>query len=248
MMPRRGKYYAPGTGIVKAYQPRPGYYARKYYPRKRRYVSPKSYGNFSGMGEMKFVDFVNTSDNFGTVWSSMMSGDSVSNMLQDDGENERDGRIYYIHSVHVRYVIFTDNQQGTGSPANDLRGRLVLVWDKQTNSGTIAPANVMDTSAGDQTLAFRNLLFVSRYRILMDKKWQLERDAMSEGGQDFFASGSDTSPIYSFNRRFSPPIKVVCNGTGASVANVTDNSFGIIGVTNVANGILNSNVRVRFTG
>lgn len=227
---------------------RGGYTAKPYYPRGYRKVSPRGYGNFSGMGEMKFVTFKNTSDNFSAAWASMMVGDNVSNMAQGDTGSTRDGRVYHIHSVHCKFVIFADNAVGTTAPADDFRGRVVLVLDKQTNGLVVAPLNVMDTVGGDQTLSFRNLQFSGRYQILFDRSWMLERNPMSEGGQDFFASGSDTTPIFKYNRRFTPPIKVICNGTGATIANVTDFSISVIGVANITGGILNMTTRVRFTG
>lgn len=200
--------------------------------------------------EMKFADFESIGDAFAAAWTPMEDGTtlSVSSISQGDGESQRDGRKYLIHSIHMRARVNTAATESQTTPLSDLVGRFCLVQDMQTNSAQLTATEVMNGTLSNDELAFRNLQHTSRFNILWDKKWKIGRQQTNEGAINLFASGIMTTPIMSFSKTFDTPIPVICNGTGSTIAAITDNSFHVIGVGNNTTALLDYQVRIRFTG
>jgi len=206
-------------------------------------------GGFIGL-EMKFADIEANADAFATSWATMedATNDSVSGVAQGDGESQRDGRKYNIHSIHIRARINVLTVESGGAPLGDLHGRICLVWDTQTNGSQLTATDVMDGGLTDDTLAFRNLQHTKRFRVLWDRSWKINRKQTNEGAVNLFASGNETTAIMTFNRRFKTPIPVICQATTGVIAAISDNSLHIIGVANSSTALLNYQVRLRFTG
>ncbi len=207
-------------------------------------------GGFLGL-EMKFADIETDNDAFATTWATMedATNDSISGVAQGDGESQRDGRIYNIHSVHIRCVAHVAASESVVNPQSTFRGRICLVWDTQTNGAQLTATDVMDGGLTDDTLAWRNLQHTKRFKVLWDKDFTIiPYGQTNEGGVNLFANGSYTSRIFKYNKVFSKPIKVICQATTAVIAAISDNSLHIIGVANSAAVLLNMQVRIRFTG
>ncbi len=217
------------------------------YRRKRRIMNVRT-GGYQGI-ERKFVDIETQADAFATTWATMedATNDSISGVAQGDGESQRDGRKYWIHSIHIKCAVQAQAQEAQVNPLSELKGRICLVWDKQTNGAQLTATDVMDGGLTDDTLAFRNLQFTSRFQVLWDKKWKLTRHNVAQGAVDLFAATTQTTHIMTYNKIFSKPVQVICSGTTAVIANITDNSFHIIGVATNTTALLNMQVRVRFT-
>ncbi len=220
---------------------------RRRFPAKRTNVRT---GGFLGL-EMKFADIETNSDAFATTWATMedATNDSVSGVAQGDGESQRDGRKYLIHSIHIRARVFKVFTESQAAPLGDIEGRICLVWDTQTNGAQLTATDVMDGGQTDDTLAFRNLQHSKRFRVLWDKSWKLSlNNQTNEGAINLFANGTVTTPIMTFNRRFKTPIPVICSATTAVIAAISDSSLHVIGVANDAAALLNMQIRLRFTG
>ncbi len=201
--------------------------------------------------ELKFADIETDSDAFAVTWSTMedATNDSIAGVAQGDGESQRDGRTYFIHSIHIRCNIEAASQESQVTPLSNLRGRICLVWDTQTNGTQLTATDVMDGGGTDDILAFRNLQHSKRFRILWDKSWVLKREGQTnEGAIDLFAAPYATTPTFQYHRRFKKPIKVICQATTAVIAAISDNSFHIIGVSDSTVARMNMQVRIRFTG
>ncbi len=206
-------------------------------------------GGFLGL-EMKFVDTQAVSDAFTSTWATMedATNDSVSGVAQGDGESNRDGRKYLIHSIHIKARAHVIEIESATAPLPDLFGRICLVWDTQTNGAQLTATDVMDGGQSNDELAFRNLQHSKRFRVLWDKKFIIKRSNTNEGSINLFASNPTSTPIMVFNRVFKKPIPVICSGTTAVVANISDNSLHMIGVANSSTCLLTYQVRLRFTG
>ena len=104
-------------------------------------------GGYEGM-ENKFVDYnFPGTGNISATWAGSevdpATANSISVVAQGDGESERDGRVYYINSVHINgYVAKTQSEVAT-DPVPDALVRLVLVWDTQTNGAQLNGEDVM---------------------------------------------------------------------------------------------------------
>ncbi len=210
-------------------------------------------GGYMGM-EKKFADFRVDADAFTTVWAGGEMEDgtalSVSAVSQGDGESQRDGRVYYIHSINIKGHVNTTAEEAAAAPGNDQIIRLALVWDKQTNGAQLNAEDVFKTIAsGDDIESYRNLQFVQRFAVLRDMTFKMPvgSSTMNEGAVNSFASSGTKRP-FNMNYTFRTPIKVTCSGTTAAIASITDNSLHIIGTASTTATTLDYTSRLRFTG
>ncbi len=200
--------------------------------------------------ELKFADFQTQDDAFSTTWAPMEDATikSVSGVAIGDGESDRDGRKYNIHSIHIRCRVSVQNVESDTTPLGDLVGRICLVWDTQTNGAQLIATDVMDGGQTDDTLAFRNMQHTKRFRVLWDKSWKIVRNQTNEGGINLFASGNITTVIMKYNKSFKKPIPVICQGTTNTIDSMSDNSLHIIGNANSSTALLNMQIRIRYMG
>ncbi len=199
--------------------------------------------------EVKFVDVESINDAFATTWATMedATNDCVSGVAIGDTESSRDGRKYFIKSVHIRAVVHVVAAEANVNPRTDLRGRICLVWDTQTNGAQLTATDVMDGGQTDDTLAFRNLQHSKRFKVIWDKSWKLINfGQMAQGAINLFAIPATNTVIMQFHKVFPKPIPVVCTGTDATVTSISDNSLHIIGVANDTSALLNMQIRIRF--
>ncbi len=210
-------------------------------------------GGYEGR-EMKFVDYNKAADAFTVQWTGGEMEDStalsLSAVAQGDGESQRDGRVYHIHSVHIRGFIDVPVVEGATAPVGDILARLAMVWDTQTNGAQLNAEDVyLGVGAGEDVNSFRNLQNSKRFIVLKEKMLRLPRAnaQMNEGSINLFANG-DLKIHFTFNKKFNTPIKVRCSGTTAAIASVTDNSIHLIGTATATALKLTYESRVRFTG
>jgi len=204
--------------------------------------------------ELKFVDYEKTGDAFTTSWASGEMNPTtplcISAVAQGDGENQRDGRKYLLHSVHMRgKVQVSTSESGAGPPA-DVICRLLIVQDTQTNASELNAEDVMLVNAtASSVYSMRNLQEVTRFKILWDKRIRIPVSAasMNEGAINLFANANVSIP-FSFDYNFTTPVGVNCVGTTATVAAISDNSIHVIGVASSALVTLEYKTRIRFTG
>lgn len=198
--------------------------------------------------EKKFYD---TELNNSTVTSSWGTADPIalnciSAPAQGDGESDRDGRVFYINSVHIHgYCRITATEGNTAPTSNDLF-RVVLVLDKQTNAAQLTATDVMDAGGTSDVIAFRNLQYTQRFRILKDVTFTMQPQCVNEGASNLF-SNTDQYQYFSMNHIFKKPLKVQCSGTSAGVSSIVDNSLHVIACA-TANQIttLYYQARIRF--
>ncbi len=201
--------------------------------------------------ESKFVDIETDSDAFATTWATMEDGTNncVSGVAQGIGESQRIGRKYTITSIHIKCLAHVASSEAAVNPQSAFRGRICLVLDTQSNGATLTATDVMDGGLTNDFLAFRNLQFTKRFKVLWDKSFVITPiGQVNDGAVDKFSNGSYTTNMFSYNKRFGNGLNVLCDGTTAAIASITDNSLHIIGVGNSAALLLDMQVRVRFKG
>lgn len=113
-------------------------------------------------GELKYSDIAGSNvacDTTGFV--TLLNGIAVG-----DDNTTRDGRQVVITSVHIRGIVFPEDQ-ATGVNL----ARWLLVWDKAPNSSTDKPTIAQILTAGDNSLAMTNLDNRERFIILRDKQY-----------------------------------------------------------------------------
>ncbi len=200
--------------------------------------------------EMKFRD---TEVNLASVtlaWSTKNPTTvlCLNAIAQGDSPIDRDGRVYYIHSVMLKGQLTSVADQADNSPKNDLIFRVCMVLDKQTNQTELTASDVMRVVGTEDFLSFRNLDFTTRFKIIHDKNITMRRFYQNEGVSSSYASGAE-SVRWDWYHKFANPIKVVCSGTGGTIAEITNNSIQIIVCANTAAQLkLSYQARVRFSG
>ncbi len=167
---------------------------------------------------------------------------SISAIAQGDSESNRDGRKCTLTSLHIRGSVILDSSQGT-TLQDGRQCRVIIVWDTQTNAAQLNAEDVYLTPT-EISLAFRNLQFTKRFKILKDATFDLNVMAGAGNGT------ADDSPDYikHFKWNFKLKIPVIHKGTTAVVGSVTDNSLHVIAFANATGITLKYESRVRFVG
>ncbi len=155
--------------------------------------------------EFKFRDIESSTAVSTTATSNLLSG-----IAQGDTDITRDGSSCKIVSLGIRGNI-TINASAVASEV-----RLLIVLDKQTNQATFAIGDLLATA---NTIGFRNLDNNTRFRVLWDQRFNL----------------SDQGPkIVKFQKFMKLQIKQKFDGTGATVADLTQNSIHIFKISTEA--------------
>ncbi len=204
--------------------------------------------------ENKFLDSELTSTALAATWTSLNpSGtgctDSISVPAQGDGESERDGRVFYINSVHVNGFFQIPAAESAVAPPRVTFVRVILYWDTQTNAAEATATDIMDGGGSVDVLGFRNLQNSKRFIVLKDKLMKITPMSTNEGAVNLFATGVQQIH-FKFNKKFAKPIKVRTSGTTANVNVCTDNNLGIAALCDVTTQAptIQYQARVRFSG
>jgi hypothetical protein len=200
--------------------------------------------------EKKFLDKTsNTTLSSLNIWVDLSPSGTISCPAEGNGAQERDGRVFFIHSVHIKgYVLIP---RTTAPLTADIAGgsvRIVLVWDTQTNGAAVVGNDVFEPNGADTSTRFRNLEHSSRFIILKDKLITFSPDQDYDGTQ--WQIPEKRIP-FKMNKTFKKPIKVRTSGTASDVASVTDNNLALIASQSVNSPLTPSvywNSRIRFTG
>lgn len=207
---------------------------RSSYISGKRAAANRRTGGFVDV-ENKFLDSELAYTAVTTSWAALNpTGTGCTNSIsvpsQGDGESERDGRVYYIKSVHVKGFVKIDTGEDAIAPITPLHVRVIVYWDTQTNAAEATATDIMDAGGGSDVLAFRNLQNSKRFIVLYDETMHITPDLVNNGASNAFSWNQATTPFV-FNKLFKKPIKVRCKGTAANVSSVADNNIGIAAVT-----------------
>lgn len=200
--------------------------------------------------ENKFFDVERNVDAFAVTWDTMEPDTTnLTAIGQGDGESQRDGKQYAINSIHIKGFVTNTVQESSVAPDGDITVRLVLVLDTQTNGAQLTATNVMDGGQTNDIFSFRNLQFTKRFRVLWDRTFNIKVAVSNtnEGAINLFAVGENRM-TFKVNKTFKTPLMVNTSDTGADIANVTDNSIHMIGVSTSTDANVSYQCRVRFVG
>lgn len=175
----------------------------------------------------------------------------ISTPTQGDGEMQRDGKRITITSCQVKGWVERSALLNQGAMPNAERIMVALVVDTQTNGAQLDSEAVFKNLSGDADLAcspMRNLLFGPRFRVLRTEMITFNNHNGAYDGTDIEVAGNGQAFEW-FVPFKGEGFKVNFNaGTGATVANVIDNSLHIIAYASVTGVTLSYNARVRFIG
>ena len=176
-------------------------------------------------GEFKSVDTVVSQaiDQTGAV--TLVNG-----VARGDEINERTGRVLTMRSIQFNARAYATSGTGT-----DQVGRVLIVYDRQTNAAALTGAQVL---ASFDTNSPRNLENRRRFKILKD--WRFPINATGESG---------SNRVLQFYRRLRHPV-MFNSGDAGTVADITSGSIYVLTIgTNVAGataGNLVGTCRIRY--
>ncbi len=232
--PRRQVVYA---GAARR-RTRARYY--KPYLSKRKWECPK---------ELKFIDSELQDEVFTQNWAAKnpTTQNCISAVAQGDTEHTRDGRTYWISSIHIRGEFIVPAVEAATAPVADVIARICVILDTQTNGTEIVATEIMESALQDDYNAFRNLHSSQRATVLYDKRVRIVLQGRPQGAIDLFSHNRKMIP-FTFNKRFKKPIRVNTSTTAQTVGAIVDNSISVIGVASATNVTLNYTSRLRFFG
>lgn len=228
--------------------PRTSIRARKYPNRKAQYITSRamarsavvsanraaSYAKAS-TGEFKSVDVSLDSlgvDTTGTV--SLLNG-----VGRGTDIDEREGREVNMRSVQLRYIVYTNTEA-----ASDQWGRVILVYDRQSNGTAPAITDVLQTNS---ITAMRNLENRKRFKIFMDKTFVINASYQTAAALN---TASNNHFFEEYYRKLSHPV-TFNSGTAGTIADITTGSMYLITMGTAATGTTSSlcglKSRIRYT-
>ncbi len=198
-------------------------------------------GRAQGCGgtELKFHDL--DIDDANVAANGNIAEDSVLTVVQGDGESERIGRKLCVKKIGWR---FTCELLTTATVGVSESLRVILYLDTQTNGATATVTDILET---DDYQSFNNLANKGRFKIYMDRVYDLNVQAAAGDGT------TNDQPNFVINDSFyktcSIPIEYDNSaGTGA-IATMRSNNIGVLLVSSVGGRArFLSKMRIRFTG
>jgi len=176
----------------------------------------------------------------------------ISTPVRGDSEQNRDGKQIALLNVSIKGSIDLPPIELAAAPKPGVYCYVALVLDTQTNGAILKSEDVFKNTGADNVMAanpMKNLLFMSRFRILKSLRVNMTVNTLSHVANDAFSNcGKSIQFNWFVNLK---GLKVSFNaGTTADVANVIDNSLHIIAFsTSVAPApALSYNARIRFVG
>lgn len=203
---------------------------------------PRSVGNPRAITERKYFDSERSvalpvvGANFASAEVDPTTLNTIFAPTQGDDFNQRTGRKVQVLKITVNgYIICTTQTDQTTADTASLC-RILLVQDKQSNAQQLNSEDVLSSGDASQAINFfQNPAFFGRFRVLKDKRIDMQNPNMSYDGTNIEQAGIMRS--FKFNVKFKKPVVVHYNATnGGTVADVVDNSFHMVAATN-ANGL-----------
>ena len=73
----------------------------------------------------------------------------------------------------------------------------------------VTAIDVMNAATFNPT-GFRNLHNTTRFKVLWDLHWRIQRNGQTADGSGFFGNGQQSTQLHTFYKSFNPPIRVKC--------------------------------------
>jgi len=185
--------------------------------------------------ELKYNDIASASyqaDTTGTVTALNLTA-------VGDDNTTRDGRQIINKSVHVQGILSPEDRT-----TNTNLARMLLVWDSQPNSGTIAAITDILTAA--TSVAPTNLNNRERFRILRDCRYACGIN--DNTATQAFSNGNNTYMINEYVKLGG--VKTTYSGTTAAIGSVATGALLMVTIGNQAAGAAGTFIvttRLRFT-
>lgn len=144
------------------------------------------------------------------------------------GVSTRDGRAVDIKSIKIRGQLKMPESSATTSPDQARVCTVALVLDTQTNKAQMSPTDCFVDHGNNDTdyIAFRNLEYSSRFRVLWSKKFVFNPRTVHV--TDATNDNITLEQRKYFEINWNGDVPVHYTSTGQSIAYVMDNSFHLM--------------------
>jgi len=176
----------------------------------------------------------------------------ITTPTQGDGEQQRDGKQIACLYVEIVGTVACPAFEASADLPNSTAVFVAIVLDTQTNAAQMNSEDCFKNLGANAGLApnpLRNLLFGKRFRVLRQKVFEFNQQAITQQAANDYSWGGLRR-----NFRWYIPLKGLKinfnSGTTASVANVVDNSVHVIAFANSTTQVptISYNARLRFLG
>ncbi len=189
--------------------------------------------------------------NIPTVLTGTATGTFIT-LVQGTGEDERIGRKYIIKSFWWKIAL----ESTTAGPSTDFAViqkdasdvyRIILYVDKQTNAAAAAGVDLLEGSATDSYLAFRELVNKGRFVVLKDITRVLTSTVQAtHTGSTFSYTTPRKKSFLTIYWRGNIPIEA--NSTTAAITNLRTNNICAMIMSENGNIKMESRYRIRYIG
>ncbi len=166
---------------------------------------------------------------------------TINIIVQGVGESQRIGRKCTIRSINWRFTLDLPSEADQADVGNGETVRVILFHDKQCNGATATVTGILE-SADYQS--FNNLSNKGRFRTLMDRRYDLNRQVSSADG-----ANTQSSPLFvktdTFFKRVNIPIEYD-NADGA-LTRMRTNNIGVLLISKTGVAGFESKFRLRFS-
>lgn len=224
---------------------------RKYPSKYKGYASKnKRTGGFLGI-ELKFLDenitptaLVSNGD-----WTGMEldpTGDCIGSMISGSGQSQRDGIKYTIKSIYISgHIEISPDTTYTAQAEQTIM--LALVQDKNTNGAQLNSEEVFinESGIGDACPdAIRNMQYTHRFTVHDKVVIQMGSGTIGWNGTTLESRGQRQR----FTLKMDRMTPVHCTSSLATVSNIEDNSFHLVGCKSHTGEVVNISymARTRF--
>lgn len=174
-------------------------------------------------GEMKYLNIANDTETEITVAGlfTLLNG-----IAQGAGIQQRIGTRVWCTSLDLQILFKVQPPAPLCATEYFPIVRCMVLVDTQPNKAVFAIADVLDTTtAVNPTLAYRNIEYSHRFKMLYDKKIILNKRATAVGFTSVEENQLDTYRLVKIHKTFKKPVTTSYNGTGTTISQINDNSM-----------------------
>ncbi len=223
---------------------------RPYIPRRRRAFVPGRdrtagfYGRYSGtQPEKKFHDI--DIDDAVVAINGTIAQVSCNVIAEGNGESNRIGRRVTVKNINWRFQV-TLPTTAVAADTSDVV-RVILYLDKQCNGATAVASTDAGILATDDFQSFNNLANSKRFRILMDRTYDLVSKAGSGRGSTDTLSYADDVISDTFFKKCNIPIEYDNSATDGTITTIRTNNIGVLLLGRNGKAGFASKMRLRYS-
>ncbi len=194
------------------------------------------YGRYANGGEKKFFDL--DIDDAAIAAGATIVIDSVNKIAQGTTESTRVGRKCTLVAMHWRGAVQLQVSTAAANTSDEVR--LICYLDKQCNGATAATTDILESA---NIHSFNNLANKGRFRILMDKKFDMV--CPSGGGDGTTEDYGEDSISFEWHKKLHLPIEF--DSTAGAITEIRSNNIGVLALSAAGLCSLNSKCRLRFS-